>query len=58
MSGALPGGKRHVVVLEIQGPKTKKQYDEFQQALENLVKQHGGTITVNARGKPGGGAKK
>ncbi|MBI2206692.1 MAG: hypothetical protein HYU41_22885 [Candidatus Rokubacteria bacterium] len=60
MSGFLAQSLKHVVMLEVQGPLSKKQYEEFRAALETFAKDHKARVVMHARGKKtgAGGAKR
>ena len=51
MSGAVPADQKHVVTLELQGPKDEQQYAAFRDEVEALAAKHGARIVVRARGK-------
>lgn len=51
MSGAVAKDQKHVVVMELEGPKDEKTYDAFKTALERLAAAHGAKIVIRARGK-------
>jgi uncharacterized protein (DUF1330 family) len=51
MSGAVPAEQKHVVALELVGPKDEKEYAAFRDAVEALARQHGARIIIRARGK-------
>lgn len=51
MSGAVSNDQKHVVVMELEGPKDEKAYERFKADLERLVATHGAKILVRARGK-------
>jgi len=51
MSGAVAAEQKHVVALELEGPKNADEYAAFRDEVEALAKKHGARIIVRARGK-------
>lgn len=51
MSGAVPSDQKHIVIMELEGPKDEKAYTDFKTALEQLAATHGAKIVIRARGK-------
>ena len=51
MSGPVPNDQKHIVIMELEGPKDQKAYDAFKAALEQLAAAHGAKIVIRARGK-------
>jgi hypothetical protein len=50
MSVAVPYNQRHVVVIELDGPKDDKAFEAFRAELERLVAAHGAKIVIQGRG--------
>ncbi len=51
MSGAVAYDQKHVVIMELEGPKDEKAYEAFKADLERLAATHGAKIVIRARGK-------
>ena len=51
MSGPVAYDQKHVVVMELEGPKDDKEYQAFKADLERLAATHGAKIVIRARGK-------
>jgi hypothetical protein len=51
MSGAVTADQKHVVALELRGPKDEKEYAAFRDEVEALARKYGARIIIRARGK-------
>ena len=51
MSGAIAGYQRHVVIIRIEGPRSKAQYDAFKAELEAVLRKHNAKVVLKARTK-------
>jgi uncharacterized protein (DUF1330 family) len=51
MSGPVSADQKHVVALELVGPKDERQYAAFRDEVEALAAKYGARIIIRARGK-------
>lgn len=50
MSGAIAYDQKHIVVMELEGPKDEKAFDAFRAELERLAAAHGAKLVIRGRG--------
>ena len=51
MSGAVHESDKHVVALELHGPRNQAEYEAFRDAVEALAARYNARIIIRARGK-------